>query len=48
MTINKALAQSFESVSIYINKPLFSHGQLYIALSRCKNHKNVYIQNMSE
>jgi hypothetical protein len=34
MTINKAQGQSFQKVAIYLNKPVFSHGQLYVALSR--------------
>jgi len=34
MTINKAQGQSFESVGIYLSRPVFGHGQLYVALSR--------------
>ena len=48
ITINKSQGQSFNSVGIYLRKSLFSHGQLYVALSRCKNPNNMYIQNESE
>jgi hypothetical protein len=34
MTINKAQGQSFQSVGIYLSRPVFGHGQLYVALSR--------------
>ncbi|XP_009790171.2 uncharacterized protein [Nicotiana sylvestris] len=34
MTINKA--QTLDFVGIYLREPVFSHGQLYIALSRAK------------
>jgi ATP-dependent DNA helicase PIF1 len=34
MTINKAQGQSFQSVAIYLSKPVFGHGQLYVAMSR--------------
>ena len=33
MTINKSQGQSFESVGIYIPRPLFSHGQLDLICS---------------
>ena len=48
MTINKSQGQSFDYIGLYVDKPLFSHGQLYVALSRCKNNKNIFIQNDSE
>lgn len=34
MTINKAQGQTIPNVGIYVPKPVFSHGQLYVALSR--------------
>ena len=34
MTINKAQGQSFHTVGIDLRKPTFTHGQLYVALSR--------------
>lgn len=45
MTINKTQGQSYEYVGIFLNKPLFSHGQLYVALSRSKNRNKIFIQN---
>ena len=48
MTINKSQGQSFDSVGIYIRRPLFSHGQLYVALSRCRNADKIFIENNSE
>jgi ATP-dependent exoDNAse (exonuclease V) alpha subunit len=44
MTINKSQGQSFLHVGIDLNEPLFSHGQLYVALSRCKEEKNLKIR----
>ena len=36
MTINKSQGQTFDQVGIYLNEPVFSHGQLYVA-------KNMYV-----
>ena len=48
ITINKSQGQSFNSLGIFIRRSLFSHGQLYVALSRCKNPNNIFIQNLLE
>ncbi|KAG3201682.1 hypothetical protein PC128_g3753 [Phytophthora cactorum] len=34
MTINKAQGQTVQSLGLYLSTPCFSHGQLYVALSR--------------
>lgn len=41
MTINKAQGQTLDFVGIYLHEPVFSHGQLYVALSRAKTSKGV-------
>jgi hypothetical protein len=33
MTINKAQGQTMKTVGIYLHEPIFTHGQLYVALS---------------
>ena len=45
MSVNKSQGQGFDVVGLYIKKKFFSHGQLYVALSRSKDSKNIYIQN---
>ena len=34
MTINKSQGQTFERAGLYLAKPVFSHGQLYVGASR--------------
>ncbi|XP_075515340.1 ATP-dependent DNA helicase PIF1-like [Primulina tabacum] len=43
MTINKAQRQTLDFVGIYLKEPVFSHGQLYVALSRAKNMDQVKV-----
>jgi len=49
MTINKAQGQSFKRVGIYLPKPVFSHGQLYVALSRSgvASQTKVFVSNQN-
>jgi len=43
MTINKAQGQTLEHVGIYLPGPVFSHGQLYVALFRATKAYSIKI-----
>ena len=43
LTINKAQGQSVKKVGIDLRIPVFSHGQLYVALSRAMSSQNINI-----
>jgi ATP-dependent DNA helicase PIF1 len=43
MTINKAQGQTMKTVGIYLHEHVFTHGQLYVALSRATRVNDVFI-----
>ena len=43
MSINKVQGQSLNRVGVNLNNPVFAHGQLYVALSRCTDSRNLQI-----
>lgn len=47
MTINKAQGQTLQCVGVLLDEPVFTHGQLYVASSRCGDPSNIkfYAQN---
>ena len=44
LTINKSQGQTFDRIGIYLPKPCFSHGQLYVAFSRARSFEGIKIK----
>ncbi len=44
MTINKSQGQTLEKEGLHLPDPCFSHGQLYVALSRVRNKDSIKVQ----
>ena len=47
MSTNKAQGQTLDFVGIFLPEHVFTHGQLYVALSRVRNSQSVavYVNN---
>ena len=43
LTINKAQGQTMKYIGLHLASPVFSHGMLYVALSRTGSNKSVWI-----
>jgi ATP-dependent DNA helicase PIF1 len=43
VTVHKAQGQTLSKVGLYITTPIFTHGQLYTALSRTRGWSNIFV-----
>ena len=43
MTVNKSQGQTIPNVGVYLPAPVFSHGQLYVVMSRATSRTNIKI-----
>ena len=43
MIINKSQGQGVENIGLDLCTPVFSHGQLYVALSRCTSGNRIKV-----
>jgi flagellar basal body P-ring protein FlgI len=43
MTVNKSQGQIIPNVGVYLHEPVFSHGELYVVMSRATCRNNIKI-----